>query len=288
MSAPSPPCAHLQTPCSDPPCCLESQQPSGAHQALSCGPTGAGQVRTQGALGLWTNRGTGRAERGWGLRPVSICKGDVALPAPGRWQPLWVHRGLVCPDRRSEHAEGRGAAYLGPAPGLALPSSSRPYRHRVTTSWRHRTLWVGEGRCHLPRARLHDFTDSHVAWDSPPISDQRNTGVPQQERVWRAPTSLSPEAASGWAGRRPPTHLGQVRPASLVLIVRNGRGQHHLVRDNRGLLGQGCPAAPPGPAMFAPLALAAQPAPPHLPPAGRVHRAQGCQTSRGPGRRNLY
>lgn len=57
--------------------------------------------------------------------------------------------------------------------------------------------------------------------------------LPQQERVWSALTCKTPEDGSGLA-RRLSTHLGLLRPDTLVLVVRDSRSYHYLVRDSRG------------------------------------------------------
>lgn len=80
-------------------------------------------LRTEGTLDLWTNRVLGRAERGWmplpgtrGLASFNLGRGRDG-PGPGGKWPLQM-RG------RTKHAEGDAPSYLGPAPGLGLPSPS--------------------------------------------------------------------------------------------------------------------------------------------------------------------
>lgn len=120
----------------------------------------------------------------------------------------------------------------------------------------------------------------HMGWAVTPISVQRNAGVAGEgsEHVRYLPSSAGkslecsdckmPEEASGLA-RRLSTHLGLLRPDTLVLVVRGSRGHHYLVREAGVPPRQGVPSRTPrGPETSAPPALAAHPAPPRLPPAG--------------------
>lgn len=59
-----------------------------------------------------------------------------------------------------------------------------------------------------------------------------SVSLPQQERVWSALTYKMPDEGSGLAGKLS-THLGLLRLDTLVLVIRDSRGHHHLVRDSR-------------------------------------------------------
>ena len=180
--------------------------------------------RTEDALGLCTDKATGRAERldahgmgGFGrFQPE---KGTLqSWPVAGSGHTRCA--GSVSHTGEASTQRGGSASYLGPALGLAPPPWSRTCGHRATSCLVLRRPWVrggAGGLAVLPQARLCDVHRlPHRSEQPPPVPNQRNAGESREgsEQVRHLPASTGASQRSdrqntgrgGWAeGWRPPT-----------------------------------------------------------------------------------